>query len=99
MKVINWKYKPSGNCPIQSEGYFLGYYFYFRSRWEQAIIEFAKTENDWEISKNIKWYTLWNTEKYKAGWLNKKFCQFLIYFGCLRFLLYLLYDKAKEKIM
>ena len=39
--MIKWKHKPSGNCPVQAEGWFLGYYFYFRARGNEAIIEFS----------------------------------------------------------
>lgn len=96
MEVIKWKYKPSGNCPIQSEGYFFSYYFYFRSRWNVAYIEFSESMLDWEDNKLLLTCKLWSTKPPKAGWLNKKFCQFLIYFGCFRFLLFLIYDKAEE---
>lgn len=100
MKVIKWKYKPSGNCPVQSKGYFLNYFFYFRSRWDKTSIEFSKTEKEWK-EDNIIWadYDLYTTEMYQAGYLPEWKCRLLIYCGCFRFLLYLLYDKAKEKIM
>ena len=97
--MIKWKYKPSGWCPVQSEGHFLGYYFYFRARGKQATIDFSKTEADWKDWKYIKEYVLYTTTYPKAGYLNKYFCRLLIYWGCLKFLLYLLYDKAKRKIM
>jgi hypothetical protein len=48
MKLIKWKYKPNGWCPVQAEGWFLGTYFYFRSRWDQVTIEFCSTEEDWD---------------------------------------------------
>jgi len=84
--MIKWKYKPSGNCPVQSEGWFLGYYFYFRARWERATIEFSKTEAGWENDLIHARYVLTKTEEYAAGWLPKWKCKLLIYKGCLRFL-------------
>lgn len=33
-KIFKWIYSPNGNCPIQAEGYFLGYFFIL----EQDII-------------------------------------------------------------
>ena len=74
--MIKWKYKPAGNCPVQAEGWFLGYYFYFRARGEYATIEF---ENHF--------YVLTKTEPYMAGWLPKWICKLLIYKGCIKFIL------------
>jgi len=74
--MIKWKYKPSGNCPVQAEGWFLGHYFYFRARGEYATIEF---ENHF--------YVLTKTEPYMAGWLPKWICKLLIYKGCIKFIL------------
>ena len=39
--MIKWIYKPSGLCPVQSEGYFWDRYFYFRARYSTITIEFA----------------------------------------------------------
>ena len=48
----------------------------------------------------IKWkYKPYTITYPKAGYLNKYFCRLLIYWGCIKFLLYLLYDKAEEKSM
>jgi hypothetical protein len=71
----------------------------FRARGKQATIDFSETEADWKDWKYIKEYVLYTTTYPKAGYLNKHFCLLLIYWGCFKFLLYLLYDKAKRKIM
>ena len=47
-KIFRWIYKPSGNCPVQAEGYFLGYFFYFRARHEFATIEFYNKKEDFD---------------------------------------------------
>jgi hypothetical protein len=83
--MITWHYKPSGLCPVQSEGIFLNYYFYFRSRHDRATIDFAKSEKDW-IQEKVITFTLLTTESPKAGYLPKWKCILLIYWGCIRFL-------------
>ena len=83
--MIKWKYKPSGNCPIQAEGWFLGYYFYFRSRYTQAIIEFSKTEAGWENDLIHARYILATVPYPMAGWISKWQCRLLINLGCLLF--------------
>lgn len=85
--MIKWIYKPGGHCPVQAEGYFLGYYFYFRSRWDKATIEFAKSEDDWNKDIIMRRYLLWKTADYEAGYLNYNFSKLLIYFGCFKFFL------------
>ena len=84
--MIKWKYKPSGNCPVQAEGWFIGYYFYFRARHNKASIEFSKTEAGWENDLIHARYVLTTTEEYKAGWLPKWKCRLLIWKGCVMFL-------------
>ncbi len=85
--MIKWKRKPSGNCPVQVEGWFLGYYFYFRARYDQATIEFSETETDWEYQRYVAVYTLYTTRNpYMAGYLPKWFCKVLIWKGCIKFL-------------
>ena len=80
--MIKWLYKPSGNCPVQSEGTFLNHYFYFRARYSTATIEFTPTEQNWE-NNNVVRFTLCKTsDPYKAGWLSKWKCLLLIYWGC-----------------
>ena len=81
--MIKWIYKPSGNCPVQSEGWFLGHYFYFRARGEQATIEFSEVEGGPEVA----YYILTKTEPYMAGWLPKWICKLLIWKGCLKFMI------------
>jgi hypothetical protein len=85
--MIKWKYKPHGNCPVQAEGYFLGYYFYFRARYSKATIEFSKTEEDWVKYDSINRYVLATTEdSFAAGWMPKWKCKLLIWKGCLIFM-------------
>lgn len=86
MKLIKWKHKPSGNCPVQAEGYFINYYFYFRSRWNTATIEFSKTQAGWDNDLIHARYVLANVGTYEAGWLPKWRCMLLIWKGCLKFL-------------
>lgn len=94
MELIKWKCKPSGNCPVQAEGYFINYYFYFRARHEQAIIQFSKTEAGWENDLIHAQYHLLQTEGlYAAGYLPKWKCRLLIWVGCFRFM----FKRNKEK--
>jgi len=94
--MIKWKYKPANNCPVQAEGHFLGYYFYFRSRGSRATIEFSKTEADWEKDLLSVSYTLWRTkDPYNVGWLSKWFCEVLVWVGCFRFL----FKRNKQSII
>ena len=96
MLLIKWLYPPSGNCPVQSEGYFLGYYFYFRSRGYQSTIEFANSLDDWDNDKIISLYFLWKTRcPYCAGWLPHWFCRVLVWWGCFRFLFKILKNKLQ----
>lgn len=85
-KLFKWIYKPSGNCPVQAEGYFLGYYFYFRARHTQATIEFYKDETFFYKNNYIKRFILKTTPEYRAGWLSKRYCKWLIFKGCFLFL-------------
>lgn len=78
-KLFKWIYEPIGNCPVQAEGYFLGYYFYFRSRHTQATIKFYKDDN-------YKSFILKTTPSHRAGWLSKRYCKWLIFKGCFLFL-------------
>lgn len=81
--MIKWIYKPSGNCPVQAEGYFLGHYFYFRARGEHATIEFNKVEGGPEVA----YYILAKTEPFMAGWLPSWKCKLLIWKGCFKFII------------
>ena len=89
--MIKWKYRPSGNAPVQAEGYFRKHQFYFRSRGTQATIEFFKTDEDWEKNNIVAEYTLATLDYPEASWLPKWMCYVLIYIGCIRFL----FKKAK----
>ena len=86
--MIKWKHKPSGYCPVQAEGWFMGHYFYFRSRWRYSTIEFSKTEEDWNEDKIKVRYTLWQTvDPFAAGWMNHTKCRLLIWWACFKFML------------
>lgn len=82
--MIKWLYKPSGQCPVQAEGYYLGYWFYFRSRGERAIIVFSKTEEDYNRRRIHKCYILWKGNWPDAGWLDHNKCKQLICKGLRR---------------
>ena len=84
--MIKWIYKPSGLCPVQAEGYFLGYYFYFRSRWSTATIEFAKSGKEWAKGNSIVRYELYETASFEAGYISPLLSRLLIWKGCLKFL-------------
>lgn len=84
--MIKWKYKPTGQCPVQAEGWFLGYYFYFRARWDSAIIEFSLTEAGWDNDLIHGRYVLLKTDLYVAGYLPAWKCRLLIWKGCIKFL-------------
>lgn len=83
---FKWESKPNGNCPVQSNGWCLNYYFYFRSRGEFATIEFYKDKGDFYLTEPIMFFRLKETQSYKAGWLSKRLCTILIFKGCLMFL-------------
>ena len=86
-KLFKWEHKPSGNCPVQAEGWFLNYYFYFRARGTKATIEFYKDKGDFYIDEPIIGIELKETEEYQAGWLSKEVCTKLVYKGCFYFIL------------
>lgn len=93
--MIKWIYKPSGICPVQSEGFFLGTYFYFRARWNKVVIEFAETEKDWKEDKLIVSYVLKETkDRFGAGFFSPNKCKFFIWKGCFK----LLFHKTKKLI-
>ena len=92
--MIKWKYKPSGNCPVQADGWFLGYYFYFRARGNKATIEFSLTEAGWDNDLIHGRYVLHRTIKdHYAGWLPKWYYRILVWKGCIKFL----FKKDKHK--
>ena len=94
--MIKWKRKPHGNCPVQAEGWFLGYYFYFRSRGSKTTMEFSKTEAGWENELIHARYTLLDLKDgYSAGWLPKWICRLLIWEGCCMFM----FKRDKNKLV
>ena len=87
MKIYNF----GGKCPVQADINYLGYYGYFRARYDTASIEFSNSEKDWENGNVIYAdYNLIKTEMGKAGWLPKWKCKLLIYKGLLKFTIYLI---------
>ena len=84
--MIKWIYRPSGNCPVQAEGYFKGKNFYFRSRWSRATIEFANSEKDWDDSNILKRYVLFEDKYHGAGWMPKWMAYVCIYKGVFYYL-------------
>ena len=89
-RLFKWNYKPTGNCPVQSEGWVLNKYFYFRPRNKFATIEFYNSKEDFDSDNwidPIASIKLKETDTYKAGWLSKRLCTFLIFKGCLKFAL------------
>jgi hypothetical protein len=96
MKLFKWKNKPSGQCPVQADGYFMGHYFYFRSRWTVADIEFANTKGSWWRNDLKAYFELAFTKEYQAGWLSHRKCKWLIYRGCYKFAIFLLKNKYKK---
>jgi hypothetical protein len=86
MKLFKWESKPNGNCPVQSNGWFLNCYFYFRARGTRATIEFYKDKGDFYLVEPNMEFVLKSTNKYEAGWLSKKECKFLVFKGCFIFL-------------
>jgi hypothetical protein len=86
--VIKWKEEPHGIAPVQAEGYFMGKYFYFRSRYERAVIQFADSEEDWKGVNILKKYVVYKTYNlYKASSIPYWKAKLLIYKGCLMYLL------------
>lgn len=83
--MIKWKRKPHGYCPVQAQGYFMGWYFYFRARYSYASIEFSKTEAGWDNDLIHARYVLAKVQDPMAGWMPKWKCRLLINLACLRF--------------
>ena len=97
MKFFKWGRKPSGYAPVQADGYFLGYFFYFRSRWEIAAIDFAETKDSWWCDDLKAHFELKTTKLYKASWISHNRCKWLVYKGCLKFFIHLFIKKIKNK--
>lgn len=98
MIFFKWLYTPSGQCPVQADGIFLGYHFYFRSRHELSTIDFYRTKEDWENLHPSVLYLELKTDynKYMAGYISKRKARRLIYKGCLLFLIYRLSIKKHQ---
>ena len=87
MKLFSWKYEPSGACPVQAEGTFLGHHFYFRSRWDTASIEFSETEQHWDRWEIIKRIELKHYGGAEAGWISKEEATRLVYLGLIGYII------------
>lgn len=102
--VIKWKNEPNGYCPVQAEGWFIGYYFYFRSRYETAKIEFSKSPYDldtkyWDVNYITKEYVLYKSKDlFEAGYIKHSKARRLIYWGCFKFLINRIIRNIKEAI-
>jgi hypothetical protein len=95
---VYWILKPSGNCPVQAEGYFLNRYFYFRSRWGSARIEFSRNQEEWESNNIDKVIVLYNAKDgVGAGWISKWFAYLLIYKGLFTFSITLMLGGLKNR--
>ena len=86
---IVWGYKPKGLLPIQSEGYFLGYYFYFRYRYGVVKMDFSENKEDWWGNGTM--YHVYLNPPDDEYCISKSQCIRLIYKGCLCFLFYKLF--------
>lgn len=94
LSPVRWRYKPHGLCLVQAEGFFLGYYFYFRGRYETLKIEFARSRADWWDNKLLASYDLRRTAPYEAGYYPEDKCMRLIYKGFIFFF----FNRIKSKI-
>jgi len=93
---VLWGYKPKGMCPVQSEGYFMGYYFYFSARFDKISIDFANSNQDWWDGKIVFYTILKDTYgMYDAGYYPLNKCTNLIYKG---FFLFMIYKIFKIKL-
>ena len=95
MKIFKWIYKPSGLSPVQADGIFLGYYFYFRSRHELSTIDFYKNKEDWEnLHPSVLYLEVKkNYYQYMAGYISRRLAKWLIFKGCLMFLIWRILTK------
>ena len=90
MKLFKWIYRPSGNCPVQSEFWLFGKYYYFRARWDNATL--SKYDNFEEFNDPNLFFTkghgicVYTCKAPKAGWLPKWLCYLLIIKGLFMFL-------------
>ena len=95
-RLFKWDRKINGNCPVQANGWFLNFYFYFRARNSNATLEFYKEKVDFYLNDPEYFFMLKETEPYRAGWLNKNFCFLLILKGCFLFVFELIKNKLKN---
>lgn len=88
MKIIEWFYKPRGFCPIQSEGKFMGNYFFFESRGDVAKISFSPNYYGKDLENSID-IVLKKFKNGEASWISHEYSELLIRLG------FLLFNKEK----
>ena len=97
--TITWMHEPNGICPVQAEGWFIGYYFYFRSRYETGKIQFCKTIQDWDNGYITKEYVVYRSDDaYVAGYIKHSKARRLIYWGCFKFLINRIIRNIKDAV-
>lgn len=84
MKIIEWFYKPRGFCPIQSEGKFMGNYFFFESRGDIAKISFSPDYYGKDLENSID-IVLKKFKNGEASWIPHEYSELLIRLGFLIF--------------
>jgi hypothetical protein len=63
-----------GNCPVQGEGSYKGYKWYFRSRWDNwSLTVSSQKQLDPLADKKAFFYSeLWGEQPGEAGWMPKE---------------------------
>jgi hypothetical protein len=98
MIFFKWIYKPNGKSPVQADGRFLGYYFYFRSKWDLSTIDFYKNKEDWEnLYPSVLYLEVKKHRPFIAGFISNKEAKRLIYKGCFLFFIYKLVIKKHQR--
>jgi hypothetical protein len=64
--IIDYTQAPSGNCPVQAEGYIEGHPFYFRSRGEYWALYVSPRKEDREVFDPFFHDTWIYLEEYKG---------------------------------
>lgn len=65
---------PSGNCPVQSEGFLsTGEFYYFRARGSRWRMEICESESEWAKNQIIFAYgETYPGDEFSAGWMSKR---------------------------
>lgn len=66
-----------GNCPVQGEGKYNGYDWYFRSRWDTWYLTIASKKGVDALSDSEAFFysELWGEEPGEAGWMPEEIAQ------------------------